>query len=127
MCRSVIVATLLLLMLGLRPSFGGDDREHRIFLGMTATELQSVMGPPDKLKTLGVRDAFFYCPRSLFGIPLGNDYATVWLFERRVIGARFHHNRNLGTCEEFVQAFSWSDEPFPILVHRGGLCSGLKC
>jgi hypothetical protein len=88
----------------------------RVFEGMMRTELQAALGPPDMVRTLRRREAFIYCPITLFGFnPTKGSFATVWMFEDRVVGARTYPSSFWTSCEDFIAAFTWNEEPHPVL------------
>lgn len=102
-----------LLLLAAFPARAGELPHDLIAPGMTITQVQALMGQPHAIKSLRAREALFYCPRSWWGIPLGEPiYTTVWLVHRRVVAARTSVSPNLGTCEGYIAAFQWSD-PLP--------------
>lgn len=106
-------AALMLATIGAYPSISLADegRLPHLFPGMTVSELQAVMGPPKNVRSRGTRDAFLYCPRTIFGINITRgDYAAVWLLDDRVANVRFYRSDVMGDCQAFFAAFRWEDE-----------------
>lgn len=86
--------------------------------GMNRTELTAVLGPPSYIQANGLREAWQYCPgRSLIRFlkdilrqeTLPPLYVTVWFNEGRVEHMRAYPTRVMGSCEDFLAAFSWQD------------------
>jgi hypothetical protein len=92
--------------------------------GMNQTELQSVLGPPDYIQVKNLRQAWQYCPpRSfmrfvddVFRIdslmhrqPEPPLYVTVWFNKGRVEHMRAYPSSVMGSCNDFLAAFSWED------------------
>lgn len=87
----------------------------QISAGMTITQVQALIGPPSAVKSLREREVMFYCPRSFFGFMVGDPvYSRVYLVHRRVVASETLMAPSLGTCEEFLAAFQWTDPlPYP--------------
>ncbi|MDQ8699057.1 hypothetical protein [Hyphomicrobium sp. LHD-15] len=96
----------------------------RVAPGMNQTELQSVLGPPDYIQVKGLRQAWQYCPRRSFMRFIddvfrvneilrrdGEDplYVTVWFNSGRVEHMRAYPTRVMGSCNDYLAAFSWED------------------
>lgn len=107
---------------GGRRSFTIDERApFEIALvgpGMNRTELTAVLGPPSYIQVNGLREAWQYCPaRSLIRFlkdilrqeTLPPLYVTVWFNEGRIEHMRAYPSRVMGSCEDFLAAFSWQD------------------
>lgn len=86
--------------------------------GMNRTELNAVLGPPSYIQVKGLREAWQYCPgRSLVRFlkellreeTLPPLYVTVWLNEGRIEHMRAYPSRVMGSCQDFLAAFSWQD------------------
>jgi hypothetical protein len=107
--------------LGNAQGYKYDFREEgiaHVTPGMNQTELQSVLGPPDYIQVKGLRQAWQYCPpRSLMRFiddvlrretepPL---FVTVWFNSGRVEHMRAYPTRVMGSCNDFLAAFSWED------------------
>jgi hypothetical protein len=87
----------------------GYGRVDAVAPGMTQTELQSVLGPPDYIQAKGRRQAWQYCPHFL---DRRDDlYITVWLDNGHVEHLRAYADFVMGTCEDFFAAFRWEDIP----------------
>lgn len=78
--------------------------------GMTSTELQSVLGPPDYIHNKNFREAWQYCDTGLLTRDRGS-YAIIWLVSGQVTGLKAYPNSIMGTCLEFIQAFRWEEVP----------------
>lgn len=104
---------LVMCVLGAALPSRADSREPpRIYPGMTPAELLSLMGPPDFTRALYSREAYQYCPRTILGLSLsGADFVTVWLRDGHTVGMRNYPARHVGSCDDFVRAFRWADEP----------------
>lgn len=86
--------------------------------GMNRTELTAVLGPPSYIQVKGLREAWQYCPgRSLVRFlkdllreeTLPPLYVTVWFNEGRIEHMRAYPSRVMGSCNDFLAAFSWED------------------
>ncbi len=86
--------------------------------GMNRTELTAVLGPPSYIQVNGLREAWQYCPgRSLVRFlkdllrqeTLPPLFVTVWFNEGRIEHMRAYPSRVMGSCEDFLAAFSWQD------------------
>jgi hypothetical protein len=86
--------------------------------GMNRTELTAVLGPPSYIQVKGLREAWQYCPgRSLVRFlkdllreeTLPPLYVTVWFNEGRIEHMRAYPSRVMGSCNDFLAAFSWQD------------------
>ncbi len=79
--------------------------------GMTQTELQSVMGPPDYIQVKRLRQAWQYCPHFFDRFFTRGDlfYVTVWFNNGQVDHLRAYPYGVMGTCEDFLAAFRWED------------------
>jgi len=86
--------------------------------GMNRTELTALLGPPSYIQVRGLREAWQYCPgrsvvrflKDLFRQEtLAPLYVTVWLNEGRVEHMRAYPSRVMGSCNDFLAAFSWQD------------------
>jgi hypothetical protein len=73
--------------------------------GMTHTDLESVMGPPDYIQVRYTQEAYQYCPGWFDRGP----FVTVWFRNFRVEHMRAYPSRNMGRCEDFISAFRWED------------------
>ena len=91
----------------------------RITPGMTITDVQALLGPPYTIRSHRELEVLFYCPPSWWGFPYGEPiYTAIALHHRRVAASRTWLAPPLGTCEQFVTAFQWSDlSPTPT-AHR---------
>jgi hypothetical protein len=85
--------------------------------GMTQTELQSVMGPPDYIQVKRLRQAWQYCPHFFDRLFRRGElfYVTVWFNNGQVDHLRAYPYGVMGTCEDFLAAFRWED----ILIDSG--------
>jgi hypothetical protein len=86
--------------------------------GMNQTELQSVLGPPDYIQVKGLRQAWQYCPPRSFMRFIDDVlrretepplFVTVWFNSGRVEHMRAYPTRVMGSCNDFLAAFSWED------------------
>lgn len=83
--------------------------------GMTQTELQSILGPPDYIQVKGLRQAWQYCPRffdRFFDRVFdrgGVLYVTVWFADGQVEHMRAYQSSAMGSCPDFFAAFRWED------------------
>jgi hypothetical protein len=92
--------------------------------GMNQTELQSVLGPPDYIQVKGLRQAWQYCPPRSFMRFIDDVFrvdqilrreseqplfVTVWFNSGRVDHMRAYPTRVMGSCNDFLAAFSWED------------------
>lgn len=94
-----------------------SDLHARIARGMTITQVQALIGPPSAIKSLREKEVMFYCPTSLLGFFIQNPiYTRVYLERRRVVASQTLIAPNMGTCEQFLAAFQWTD-PLPDRVH----------
>lgn len=85
----------------------------RIAKGMTITQVQALMGLPSAVKSLRDKEVMFFCPESLFGFQVGDPiYTRVYLDGRRVVSSQTQLAPAMGSCEECISAFQWSD-PLP--------------
>lgn len=98
--------------------------------GMNRTELNAVLGPPSYIQVNGLREAWQYCPaRSLVRFlkdllrqeTLPPLYVTVWFNEGRIEHMRAYPSRVMGSCEDFLAAFSWQD-----VIEGGGFEGGYR-
>lgn len=77
---------------------------------MTITDVQALLGPAYSIRSRREHEILFYCPPSWLGFPYGEAiYTAIALHNRRVTASRSWFTPALGTCEQFVAAFQWSD------------------
>jgi hypothetical protein len=76
--------------------------------GLTQTELQALLGPPDYIQLKGRRQAWQYCDHLLYD-QTGDLYVTVWFFDGLVEHMRALPEDNMGGCEEYIAMFRWED------------------
>jgi hypothetical protein len=76
--------------------------------GLTQTETQAILGPPDYIQTKGRRQAWQYCDHLLYD-QTGDLYVTIWFFDGLVEHMRALPEDNMGGCEEYIAMFRWED------------------
>ena len=96
------------------PVLSESAPHNAIRVGMTITEVQTLMGPPHAIKSLRDREAIFYCPNSWADLLFGDrTYTIVWLYRRRVVAAQTSQPLQRLTCENVLASFQWTD-PVPV-------------
>jgi hypothetical protein len=94
-----------------------SDLHARIARGMTITQVQALIGAPSAIKSLREKEVMFFCPTPMFGLFIQDPiYTRVYLERRRVVASETLIAPNMGTCEQFLAAFQWTD-PLPNGVH----------
>ncbi|HKZ97446.1 MAG TPA: hypothetical protein VJ045_10755 [Hyphomicrobiaceae bacterium] len=106
-CGTVLLAVCGLGLTGCASGLFHSNRVDAVVPGMTQTELQSVLGPPDYIQAKDLRQAWQYCPH-LLDIR-DRLYITVWLDDGHVEHLRAYADRVMGSCEDFLAAFRWED------------------
>jgi hypothetical protein len=123
-----LLGALCLLVASCGPSARAGDRGgiNAVAQGMSQTDLQSVLGPPDYIQVNGTRQAWQYCPHfmerlfqrngnlivtleRLIAREGGNFYITVWFVGPEVVHMRAYPEESMGSCADFYAAFRWDD------------------
>lgn len=76
--------------------------------GMTADDLQKLMGPPQNRQFEGRDEAWQWCST---GYAEPDAYVLVWLSRGVVTGMQTYNNTRTGPCESFFRTVKWTDAP----------------
>lgn len=90
---------------------------NQIENGMTAAQLQAIMGPPQNRQFSGNNEAWQWCATDYTG-GAGDQYVLVWLRDNRVSGLERYTNTLLGTCETYFRQIRFEDAPDATLEVR---------
>jgi hypothetical protein len=82
----------------------------QIFAGMTAGEVQQILGAPQNRQFSGREEAWQYCETDYTGMA-GDQYVLIWLSEGRVTGLERYTNTLLGTCETYFKQVRFENAP----------------
>lgn len=76
--------------------------------GMTADDLQKLMGPPQNRQFKGDHEAWQWCST---GYMEADSYVLVWLTKGVVTGMQTYTNTRTGPCESFFRTANWEEAP----------------
>ena len=78
--------------------------------GMSAAQVQQILGPPQNRQFSGLDEAWQYCETDYTGMA-GDQYVLVWLYNGRVTGLERYTNTLMGTCETYFRQVRFEYAP----------------
>ncbi|MEQ8823649.1 MAG: outer membrane protein assembly factor BamE [Filomicrobium sp.] len=122
MPRLVTVSLLALMTLVLAACVARNYHAHlhAVTPGMTKTEVQSHLGPPNTVRTRDGLSAWLYCDDDIIDFPVLRELRdrdksrpalTIWFQDDRLADVSTYINQPAVGCGDFEQAFKWSDFP----------------
>ena len=90
---------------------------NQVTAGMTAAQVQQLMGPPKNRQFSGTDEAWQYCETDYTGFA-GDQYVLLWLSNGRVTGLERYTNTLTGTCDTFFRQIKFDDAPDTVVELR---------
>lgn len=80
----------------------------KISAGMSKSELEELMGPPQNRQFEGTDEAWQYCATGFDS----DHFVLVWLSADTVTGMQTYRNTDgFGTCDNFFRTVNWEEAP----------------
>lgn len=111
MHRSVAIGLLVVgLVTGCAQQTELVARSAQVSAGMSASQVQQLLGPPQNRQFSGNDEAWQYCETDYTGFA-GDQYTLIWLRSGRVTGLERYTNTLVGTCETYFRQVNFGDGP----------------
>ena len=95
----------------------GQRSASQLFTGMAKTEVLSMMGPPERIRSVESREAWLYCV-GYRGYRDDLVTHTIWFRNGRLSAVGTLSHAESVTCEDYINMFRWEDE---IPANRHGM------
>ena len=90
---------------------------NQISNGMSAADVQVIMGPPQNRQFSGNDEAWQWCATDYTGGG-GDQFVLVWLNSGTVSGLERYTNTRMGTCETFFKNIQFEQAPDATIEFR---------
>ena len=104
----IVTSLFIILLVGCTAQSKVMTNSAKISAGMSKSELEELMGPPQNRQFEGTDEAWQYCATGFET----DHFVLVWLSGDTVTGMKTYRNtEGFGTCDNFFRSVDWEESP----------------